>query len=103
MHHDKRFESGELIITGDDAVEIHLNDIPHHVSVHFKKKPHPSPCDHHGHHHHHDDDNDDDDHDHERHDKLEWEIQRSHHNQKYRLIIKWKVSSVREILWLADY
>jgi hypothetical protein len=86
------FESGELIITGEDTVEIHLRDIPHHVECHFKKVPAPPPCDPHHHHHHH-------------HDKLEWEVQKTshHHHYKYRLIISWKVAGVREILWLANF
>jgi len=96
MHHGNKFECGELIVSGADTIEIYLQNLPHHVECHFKKKPVPAPCDH---------SCDDDDHNHHRHDKLEWEVQRFHHNfaHKYRLVIKWKVSGVREILWSANF
>lgn len=83
-------QSGELIITGQDQVEIVLKRKPSDVIVKFKHIHHNIvPCNPH----HHDD--------------LEWEIDRvhrhHHHQEVYVLIIKWNTSSVREIVWTVCY
>lgn len=82
-------EGGELIVVGHDKVEIPLKDFPHRVEVMFKHKHEPPPCD--PHHHHHTD-------------RLEWEIHRNFHSHHaYSLHIRWHVSEVREIIWVAYF
>ena len=75
--------SGELIVVGKDEARITLTHFPVRVKVEFQDEYMIVPCNP------------------AHHDKLEWEVERvSHH---YVLIIKWKVSSVREILWTVLY
>ena len=86
-----QFQSGTLVVTGHDKVEISLHDVPRHVEVHFKKLPEPAPCDHSPHEH--------------RHNRLKWSVHKSHrhHSHTYHLVIKWDVTCVREIVWLVNY
>lgn len=86
-------QRGDLTVSGHNEIEIHLQDLPHHVDVRFKPKHEPPPCDHGHHHHHHHHGHD--------HDHLEWDIKRSHRHT-YILIIKWKVRGVREIVYLVS-
>lgn len=93
MRHNIKHQTGDLTVTGHAHVTINLDDLPHSVEVKFKPKHEPPPCDPHHHHHHHHD-----------HDELEWNVHRNfemHH--AYTLVIKWKVSNVREIIWIANY
>lgn len=87
-------QRGDLTVSGHNEIEIHLQDLPHHVDVKFKPKHEPPSCDH-GHHHHHG-------HRHRghghNHDHLEWKIKRSS-RRSYILVIKWKVHGVREIVY----
>jgi hypothetical protein len=79
-------QSGELFVTGKDEAIIALNGFPRKVRVDFKGEPVVTPCNPH------------------HHDKLEWEVHRSHHHHGgFILIIKWEVTGVREIEWTAWY
>jgi len=80
-------QSGELIVSGKDQVEIHLSGMPREVKCHFKDlQVCPAPCDiHHV-------------------DSLEYQVHHSiRHHSKYVLRINWSVSSVREIVWHIFY
>ena len=79
-------QSGELIVTGKDKVHIHLNKFPDKVEVWFKDDLECVPCNPH------------------HHDWLEWEVHRSNttfSHSHHILIIKWDVSGMREIKWMA--
>lgn len=79
-------QSGELIVTGKDEAKIVLNGFPLKVRVAFKDDFSAVPCNPH------------------HHDGLEWEVHRSiFHHSGFVLLIKWHVSSVREIEWFAQY
>jgi hypothetical protein len=71
-------EIGELVVTGKGETEIPLESLPRLVEMKFKDCQDPVPCNPH-------------------HDKFHHEIHRKDH--KYFMIIKWNVSSVREIVW----
>lgn len=88
MH--RQIQNGELVVIGNDQVEIPLQDLPHRVEVFFKPKHEPPTCEH-GHHHHH------------HHDHVEWEVERRRHGHTYVLEIKWRVHDVREIVWSVSY
>lgn len=75
-------ETGELLVSGKDHTEINLPTLPRIIEVKFKHEHRSIPCDHH-------------------HDKLDYEICR--HEHQYKLIIKWHVSSLREITWIAYF
>lgn len=92
-------QSGKLTVTGHNSTRIPLAGWPHQVIVRFEREPEPVPC---NPHHHHD------------HDKLEYEVigidddQRDHHRPEHHhhdrlffLVIKWDVSEIREIEWIA--
>lgn len=99
MHNHKN-EMGELTVVGENDIEIPLKELPEHMSVRFKKRTNTSPCNILG----------------EHNDRLEWEVHKKsdHSNRscrpnhydghhKYYLVIRWYVSSVREIVWEATY
>jgi len=85
---------GELTVTGNNSTRILLDGWPHEIFVDFKKEIEHVPCNPH------------------HHDFLEYFIDcvdedpRHHHdpghhhqNRQFYLVIKWKVSGIREILW----
>lgn len=77
-------QSGELIVTGKDEAKVALHGFPTKVKVSFKDDCDIIPCNPH----HHDD--------------LEWEVHHSvHHHGGFVLVIRWHVTSVREIAWTA--
>jgi hypothetical protein len=79
-------QSGELIVTGKDRATILLTGMPSEVKVHFKHEVDLVPCNPH------------------HRDCLEYEVRASHHHHhKFVLLIKWDVSSVREITWKVCY
>jgi hypothetical protein len=79
-------QSGELIVTGKDKATIPLNGIPSEVKVHFKHDLELTPCNPH------------------HRDCLEYEVHVSHHHHsRFVLLIRWEVSSVREIVWKVSY
>jgi hypothetical protein len=88
-------QSGELLVTGKDSVDIELRDHPDEVEVKFIDDIVIVPCDHH------------------HHDNLQWEVRRLHrtgrqvtkHHRKhfYVLTITWQVTGVRKICWEACY
>lgn len=67
----------DLTVTDKGHTEIPLESLPRLIEVKFKDSCDPIPCDPH-------------------HDKLHYEVERRKH--KYFLVIKWHVSSVREII-----
>lgn len=77
-------QQGELIVTGTNSIEIPLHRFPSEVRAHFKDNgPEPVPCD----------PGDVD--------TLEYEVQNT--GGKFILIVRWSVSSVREIKWNVSY
>ncbi len=78
-------QSGELIVTGKDKVEIPLRKFPSHVTVEFKDNCLIIPCNplHH--------------------EELTFEIVKHHHHHHHTLVISWSVSNVREIVWNAYF
>lgn len=89
MHHHRghRHQNGDIVVAGHNRIEIRLEDMPRSVQCFFKHKHHPVPCDPHHHH-----------------DSFEWTVHRVGFFYKYYILtIKWKVSSVREIVWLVNY
>jgi len=88
-------QSGELLVTGKDSVDIELHDHPDHVDVEFIDDVVVVPCDHH------------------HQDHLEWEVRRVHHvarasvkhhrKHHYVLTIKWHVTGIRKIKWTVAY
>jgi hypothetical protein len=80
-------QKGELIVIGKNHYEVGLDKFPAKVEVKFKKEEHDTvPC------------NPGDE------DSLEYEVHASnHHHSKLMLLIKWSVSSVREIVWEVFY
>lgn len=83
MKHEDEILGGEILVLGKDGVQIELGKgIIVSVLVEFKNdNNHNHPCNPH-------------------HDKLEWEIHDRHHG--FVLLIKWDVSSAREIIWAVD-
>ena len=79
---DIEVECGELFVTGKDNVEIDLPILPRAIEVKFKHREHHIPCNPHHH-------------------KLSWEVCKHHH--QYKLIIKWDVSDLSEIIWVAYF
>lgn len=79
-------QSGELVVSGKDSLNIHLKGLPKKVSVHFVDDCDLVPCNpHHV-------------------DFLEYEVHVSHtHHHGFTLVINWHVSGVREIKWSAHY
>jgi len=75
-------QSGELTVTGKNSIQIPLEHIPTEVKVHFKDHFVMVPCNP------------------QNADSLEYEVHTTnkHHNH-FVLIIKWNVSSVREVVW----
>jgi len=83
----EKMQSGELIVTGQDSIEVTLKSMPSRTHVHFKDHdPEIPPCNPH------------------HYDELDWEV---HYSNKvasnYVLRISWNVSSTREIKWVAYY
>jgi hypothetical protein len=81
-------QSGQLIVTGKDEATIPLSGIPCEVKVHFKHELEVTPCNPH------------------HRDCLEYEVHVNHHHNhhnKFKLVIKWEVSGVREITWKVSY
>lgn len=75
-------QSGELIVTGTNSITIQINTLPAEVKVHFKDHIVMTPCNP------------------QNEDSVEYEIHTTNtSNSKFVLIIKWSVSSVREISW----
>ena len=75
--------SGELLVVGKNSLQINLrNGKPDTVLVEFKGHPHHVPCNPH-------------------HDRVEWEIHEKHYG--FVLVIKWDVSSAREIIWAVSF
>ena len=75
--------SGELLVVGKDTLQIELKrGVPDTVLVEFKGGPNPVPCN-------------------PQQDKLEWEIHDRHHG--FVLVIKWNVSSARDIIWAVSF
>lgn len=95
---DKMHKTGELIVSGEGEVKIELKYNPINVKVFFDDDPVVVPCNphHHDHlhwhvknlHHHHK-------HDH-RHDHC-------NHDDKFELVITWKVHNLRVIKWTITY
>lgn len=92
---DSIMQSGELVVTGHDRVEIFLSERPEKVKVHFLDNQCDVPCNH-GHR-----------------DELFWFIHkkdhvhhhhgRNHYSSNYTLTIKWHVHNVRQIAWSVQY
>jgi hypothetical protein len=88
-------QTGELVVTGSDRVEILLCERPDSVKVYFVDDQCDVPCNH-GHH-----------------DHLSWFVHKKehhhHHNNhhhytsSYTLTIKWHVHNVRKIVWAVHY
>jgi hypothetical protein len=79
-------QSGELTVSGSDHLAIALRGFPTKVDVHFKDDMLPVPCNPH------------------HHDELEYEVHSSNLVLgKFVLKIKWRVTSVREIVWRVYY
>ncbi len=78
-------QSGELIVTGEDKVEIVLRGEPAQVAVKFKDTCVIVPCNP------------------QHYDDLEYEVVKHHHKHHYTLVIRWNVSGVREIVWTVCY
>jgi hypothetical protein len=83
-------QSGELVVTGKDKVELQLGHRhPDSVSVKFKGGHAHVPCNP------------------KHHDELRWEIKthhsHEHHHTEYVLVISWYVTDVRTIEWVAYY
>jgi hypothetical protein len=77
---NKRKEDAEiidLVVTDKGHTEIPLESLPRLIEIKFKDSSGPTPCDPH-------------------HDKLHHEVHRR--KNKYFLIVKWHVSSVREVI-----
>lgn len=76
-------QAGELVVTGEDKVEIPLlhNNKPKRVIVKFKDHCVIVPCSP------------------SHYDELDWEIKHDHDKNSYILVILWKVSGVRIIKW----
>lgn len=75
--------SGEILVVGKDKLELALRyGKPDTVLVEFKNQPTPVPCNPH-------------------HDKIEWELHER--NNGFVLVIKWSVSSAREIIWAVNF
>lgn len=83
-------QGGQLVVLGSDTINIRLKDYPHRVECYFKHKNSPPPCNPRHHH---------------KHDRLHWDIHRSHrgHHCTFSLRIKWHVHEIREIVWLVYY
>lgn len=79
-------QSGELFVVGKDKIVINLHRFPSEVKVHFKGHDEIVPCNpHHS-------------------DTLEWEVHSTIHSSSgFALVIKWSVSSLREVVWQASY
>jgi hypothetical protein len=81
------YQKGDIIVQESGKITIHLRECPRNVQVFFKRHHH-VPCDP-GHHHS---------------DHLEWEVRKSGiFFHKYILVIKWKVHTLREIIWSVNY
>lgn len=79
-------QSGELIVTGHNSIHIPLEKMPHEAWARFKDEPTLVPCDPHNV------------------DWLEYSVHVSHTTRSgFVLLIKWGVSSVREIVWHVRY
>lgn len=78
-------QSGEIIVTGNDEVEIPLRTFPSYVKVAFKDHCVVVPCNP------------------QNFDELEWEATKHHHKDHYVLNIKWNVTGVREIVWTVYF
>ncbi len=79
---DVEVEFGELVVSGSDSTEIDLPILPRGIEVKFKHEHHHTPCDQHK-------------------DKLSYKVARNHH--KYKLVIEWNVSTLREVTWIAYF
>lgn len=78
--------SGELFISGQNEIKIPLHRMPAEVKVHFKHENQVIPCSP---------------------QQIDFLMHEIHHNlfgrYKYDLIITWKVSMPREIVWRVNY
>lgn len=80
-------QSGELVVSGKDKIQIRLTGLPVKVDAYFSDNC--EPVDHCGTHHT---------------DQVEYEIHTSHtHHHTYLLVISWNVAGVREVKWTAYY
>lgn len=84
-HGDNTMQSGELIVTGKEEVEIPLRNFPSYVKVTFKDHCIVVPCNP------------------QNFDELEWEVIKHCHKDHYKLHIKWNVTGVREIVWTVYF
>ena len=98
-HSNDKNQSGELMVSGSSEITIPLKSHPDYIRVIFKEVCNIVPCNPH------------------HHDHLEWEvISEDHHDHhqdhgahghkhelKYSLHIKYEVSGVRDIIWVACY
>jgi len=75
--------SGELYVVGTDKLELAMKyGKPDTILVEFKNHPHHVPCN-------------------PQTDELEWELHDRHYG--FVLVIKWSVSSAREIVWAVNF
>lgn len=78
-------QTGELIVTGMDEIDISLDFHPNHVIVKFTKPCTTTPCDT------------------DYSDELSWEILTSDCGTQFSLHIEWEVSGARDITWKVCY
>jgi hypothetical protein len=81
-----QMRKGEILVIGSDSITINLHSTTHpeDISIHFKHKYDPVPCDHH-----HEDD-------------LQWQCTLGA-DSNYYLTITWSVSGERGIAWQASW
>ena len=91
-------QSGSLTVTGEGETFIVLAGRPREVIVRFKSEVNPVPCNphHHDHLQHHIIHEDEDKRDHKK-------PGHNHHDRRFLLEIKWRVSGIREIDWIVIY